>query len=155
MNGMSETIFAPNTTANRAMIVTMLYRLAGTPAVSGPSKFSDVPAGSYYADAVSWASANGIVKGTSESTFAPTADITREQLVTMIYNYCRHIGIDVSASADLSGFTDAGQISSWARDGLGWSVSVGIGNNLLDPGGVATRAQIATLFMRLMENVIK
>jgi hypothetical protein len=127
--------------------------MAGSPAVSGDSKFQDVENGKYYHDAVVLATSNGIVNGMSETEFAPNLNITREQLTVMLYNYCRATGLDVSESASVSSFDDSNEISSWAMTGLRWAVGSelvnGIGNNLLDPGGNATRAQIATLIMRL------
>ncbi|MGI6029084.1 MAG: S-layer homology domain-containing protein [Candidatus Heteroscillospira sp.] len=159
MNGMSDTKFAPELNTTRGMIVTMLYRLEGSPEVKGDSHFADVKSSAYYCDAVIWAADNGIVKGMSDTTFAPEAEITREQLATMLYNYAKFAKVDASGSADITGYADDEKVSSWALDGVKWAVSEklvnGVGENLLDPAGDATRAQVATIFQRYMENVAK
>ena len=140
------------------MIVTILYRLEGEPAAEA-SSFKDVKAGSWYEAAVNWAAANDIVNGYNEDTFAPTDTITREQMATILYRYSRFKGKDVSQTADLSNFTDAGSISGWAKDAVAWAVEVKLINGMTDttlvPQGSATRAQAATLMMRLCENVLK
>ena len=161
-NGLMDEVgdgqFAPNATTNRAMVVTILYRLAGEPAVSGDTAFTDVAAGQWYTDAVLWAAQNGIVNGVSETEFAPAGDLTREQLATVLYRYAQDQGYDVSASADLSGYPDAGQIQSWAQDAMTWAVAEGLflqgfEDDSLQPAGTATRAQIATILMRFCETV--
>ena len=158
MNGVENNRFAPNTATNRAMLATILYRLAGEPAVSGDLPFTDVAAGTWYTDAVLWAAQNGIVNGLGENTFAPMNTLTREQLVTMLYRYAEAEGYDVSAAADLSGYPDADKIQSWAQEAMSWAVAEGIVEGMdgnLNPAGNATRAQIATILMRFCEGVAK
>ena len=158
MNGVENNQFAPNTATNRAMLATILYRLAGEPAVSGDLPFTDVESGTWYTDAVLWAAQNGIVNGLGENTFAPMNTLTREQLVTMLYRYAQNKGYDVTASADLSGYPDADKIQSWAQEAMTWAVAEGIVEGMdgnLNPAGSATRAQIATILMRFCEGVAK
>ena len=158
MDGVGDSLFAPNSQTTRAQLVTILYRLEGEPEVSGTSGFTDVEAGTWYTDAVAWAAANGIVNGTTDTTFAPGEDITREQLVTVLYRYAESKGYDVSASADLSGYPDAGQVQDYAQPAMAWAVAEGIVEGVdgtLNPAGNATRAQIATILMRFCEGVAK
>ena len=158
MDGVGDNRFAPNTTTNRAMLATILYRLAGEPDVSGDLPFTDVAAGQWYTDAVLWAAQNDIVNGVGENTFAPGNDLTREQLVTMLYRYAEAEGYDVSAAADLSGYPDAGQVQTYAQKAMSWAVAEGIVEGMdgnLNPAGNATRAQIATILMRFCENVVQ
>ena len=156
MDGVGDSLFAPNSETTRAQLVTILYRLEGEPEVSGTSGFTDVEAGTWYTDAVAWAAANGIVNGTTDTTFAPGEDITREQLVTVLYRYAESKGYDVSASADLSGYPDAGQVQDYAQPAMAWAVAEGIVEGVdgtLNPAGNATRAQIATILMRFCEGI--
>ena len=157
MDGVGDGQFAPNATTNRAMVVTILYRLAGEPAVSGDVAFTDVESGLWYSNAVAWAAQKGIVNGVSETEFSPSGDLTREQLATILYRYAESMGYDVSAQADLSGFPDAGDIQSYATQALSWAVAEGLLQGFEDdtirPGGTATRAQIATILMRFCEGV--
>ena len=158
MNGVENNRFAPNTATNRAMLATILYRLAGEPAVSGDLPFTDVESGTWYTDAVLWAAQNGIVNGLGENTFAPMNTLTREQLVTMLYRYAEAEGYDVSAAADLSGYPDAGKVQPYAQEAMSWAVAEGIVEGMdgnLNPAGSATRAQIATILMRFCEGVAK
>ena len=154
MDGVGDGQFAPNATTNRAMVVTILYRLAGEPDVSGDVGFADVESGLWYSNAVLWAAEKGIVNGISETEFAPGEDITREQLATILYRYAESMGYDVSASVDLSGFPDAGDIQSYATQALSWAVAEGLlqgfEDDSLQPGGTATRAQIAAILMRFL-----
>ena len=158
MNGVENNQFAPNTATNRAMLATILYRLAGQPDVSGDLPFTDVEAGTWYTNAVLWAAQNGIVNGVTDTTFAPGNDLTREQLVTMLYRYAEAAGYDVSAAADLSGYPDAGKVQTYAQKAMSWAVAEGIVEGMdgnLNPAGSATRAQIATILMRFCEGVGK
>ena len=159
MDGVGDNLFAPNSETTRAQLVTILYRLAGQPAVSGDLPFTDVEAGTWYTDAVAWAAANGIVNGVSETEFAPGKDITREQLATILFRYAEAKGYDVSARADLSAYPDADQIQSYAAESVAWAVAEGLiqgfEDNTLRPAGNATRAQIATILMRFCEGVAK
>ena len=157
MNGVGDNRFAPNTATTRGMLVTILYRLEGEPAVTGEADFDDV-GDTWYTDAVIWAAANDIVNGIGDNQFGPENTLTREQLVTMLYRYAQNKGYDVTASADLSGYPDAGQIQSWAQEAMTWSVAEGIVEGMdgnLNPAGSATRAQIATILMRFCEGVAK
>ena len=157
MDGVGDGQFAPNATTNRAMVVTILYRLAGEPDVSGDVAFTDVEPGLWYTDAVLWAAQKGIVNGISETEFSPSGDLTREQLATVLYRYAESMGFDVSASVDLSGFPDAGDIQSYATQALSWAVAEGLlqgfEDDSLRPGGTATRAQIAAVLMRFLAAV--
>ena len=157
MSGTSTTLFSPNATTTRGMIVTMLYRLEGEPRISSGSAFDDVDAGMYYADAVAWASQNDIVTGYDEATFGPNNAITREQMAAILYRYAQYKGYRTTAGADLSGYVDADSVSSYALASLQWANAAGLvtgtSSNTLTPDGSATRAQVATIFMRFMEDV--
>ena len=156
MDGVGGNRFAPNSETTRAQLVTILYRLEGEPAVSGDLPFTDVEAGTWYTNAVLWAAQNGIVNGVTDTTFAPGDDLTRQQLVTILYRYAESKGYDVSASADLSGYPDAGQVQDYAQPAMAWAVAEGIVEGMdgtLKPAGNASRAQIATILMRFCEDV--
>ena len=156
MKGTSPTTFEPGTATTRGMIVTMLWRLEGSPAAVSGNPFSDVAEGAWYTSAVIWASENGIVEGRGNGTFGPGDSVTREQLATMLWRYAKFRGYDVSRSADLSGYTDAGKISSWALDAVKWANAEGLVNGrtaeTLVPGGTANRAETAAIFMRFLGN---
>jgi hypothetical protein len=153
MNGMGQDQFAPNGTATRAMVVTMLWRMEGEPEAKAPA-FTDVADGSWYQQPVGWAAENGIVTGTSATTFAPDASVTREQLVTILYRYAQSKGQDVSVGEDTNilSYDDASNISSWAMSAFQWACGAGIVSGVsqtaLGPQNNATRAQIATMFQR-------
>ena len=155
MNGTSDTLFSPDGTTTRAMIVAILHRLEGEPEAEA-SSFTDVAAGAYYADAVGWAAANGIVNGVSETAFAPDDRITREQMAAILYRYAQFKGYDVTASADLGAYTDAAQISAYAAAAMQWANAEGLitGNTgtTLNPKGHATRAEAATILMRFCQD---
>ena len=159
MAGTAADVFAPNATTTRAMIVTILYRLEGSPAVTGTSAFVDVPAGQWYTDAVNWAAANQIVNGTSATTFAPNDSITREQMAAILYRYAQYKGYDVTKKADLSGYSDNGQVSDYAKDALAWANAAklinGVNNTTLAPQGNATRAQVSAILHRFCDGVVK
>lgn len=159
MAGTAADVFAPNATTTRAMIVTILYRLEGSPAVTGTSAFVDVPAGQWYTDAVNWAAANQIVNGTSATTFAPNASITREQMAAILYRYAQYKGYDVTKKADLSGYSDNSQVSAYAKDALAWANAAklinGVTNTTLAPQGNATRAQVSAILHRFCDGVAK
>lgn len=155
MLGTSETEFSPLQPTSRAMIVAVLYRMDGSPAVDGTLKFTDTRAGKWYSDAVLWASQNEIVSGYPDGRFGTNDSITREQLVALMYRYAAYSGADVSASADLSAYPDNNRVSSYARENLAWGVAVGLisgklknGTAYLDPRGTATRAETASIFVR-------
>lgn len=157
MSGTGDTTFSPDTTTTRGMIVTILHRMEGKPSAAG-EKFVDVAAGQYYADAVAWASANGIVSGYGNNLFGPNDPITREQMAAILYRYVQHKGYDDAVKGDVSAFADGNQVSSYAVKAMNWAVGVGlisgVGNNMLDPAGSATRAQVATILMRFCENIV-
>ena len=157
MDGVGTGLFAPNSETTRAQLVTILHRLAGQPAPSGDSGFSDVETGTWYTDAVAWAAQNGIVNGVSDTQFAPGDDITREQLAVILYRYATYQGYDVSQRADLSGFVDAGTISTYAQEALSWAnaqgLVLGFEDDSLRPQGNASRAQIAAVLMRFCQTL--
>lgn len=156
--GVSATAFAPDASMTRAMLATVLYRLEGATA-TGSSIFTDVEAGTWYTEAVIWASAQKIVEGYGDSIFLPNTDISREQLAAMLYRYAKSIGMDVTARGDMSGFSDAAHISDWASDAMGWAVGSGLiqgkPGGVLDPGGKATRAEVAAVLERMVRLMVK
>ena len=156
--GTSDTTFSPNASMTRAMLVTVLYRLEGQPAVNGRSGFSDVQYNGYYEDAVTWAADNGIVNGTSTSTFSPNANVTREQMAAILYRYAQYKKYNTAASSGLNGFTDHASVSGYAAASLEWAVAEKLVNGSagkLMPTGNATRAQVAAILHRFVENVAK
>lgn len=156
-SGTDSRSFSPNASMTRAMLVTVLYRLEGEPASTGSSSFSDVRSGSYYEKAVAWAAANGIVTGTGSTSFSPDAKVTREQLAAILYRYAQYKKLDTDAGAKLDSFSDAGNVSGYASEALSWAVSEGLINGAsgrLMPKGDATRAQVAAILHRFVENVM-
>ena len=155
--GVGDGKFAPAAPMTRAMLATVLYRLEDA-AATGTNPFDDVADGTWYTDAVIWASAEGIVQGTGKG-FDPNANVTREQIATMLYRYAKTIGLDVSGSAALDKFSDGDKTASWAKDAMQWAVSVGLfqGDDAgaLNPKGDATRAEVATLLMRMVKLIVK
>ena len=150
-NGTSATTFEPNATMNRAMLVTVLHRMAGRPSASGSNPFTDVNAAEWYGPAVLWANQAGIVTGTSATTFDPNGTVTREQIAVMLYRYASYLGTDVSQRTSVSGFTDASRISDYAQDAVSWAAAVGLlrgDAGRLNPGSGATRAEVATILQR-------
>ena len=159
--GMTPTTFAPNATMTRAMLVSVLWRLAGAPAPKAPNTFVDVPDGAWYTDAVTWAAENGVVSGIGGSRFDPSGFVTREQTAEILYNYAHSKGYDVSARAELTAFPDAGSVSGWAEEALSWANAAGLingtvrdGQTILDPQGSASRAQVAMILMNYVEHVV-
>ncbi|ATW24905.1 S-layer homology domain-containing protein [Candidatus Formimonas warabiya] len=154
--GTSSTTFAPQTTMSRDMLVTALYRLDGEPAVgSVTGSFSDVTTGSWYANAVAWATANEIITGYDHNKFGPKDAVTREQMLAILYRYSSFKGYDTNASGDLTGFNDSGKIKDYALIPFKWGAGKGLiggkGAGILDPDGDATRAEVATILMRFMD----
>ena len=153
--GVSDTEFAPNTEMTRAMLVTVLYRAEGEPAITRNIPFADIDMNEYYANAVIWAAANGIVNGYDENTFAPNDNITREQIAAIMERYADFKGADTTQTGDLSQFTDEADISDWARDNVSWAVGAGLisgkGDGILDPLGNATRAEVAAILQRFLK----
>ena len=157
MNGVGNEQFAPEGSMTRAMLVTVLWRFEGEP-MEGTNRFRDVPNGQWYTNAVAWAASNGVVNGVGDGKFAPEGKITREQMATILYRYAEKKGIDTSKRGDLGGFPDANQVSGYAKDAVQWAVGEGIINGSdgkLLPQGSATRAQVATILMRYIENIVK
>lgn len=156
MDGVSTYSFAPDATITRGMVVTMLWRMAGEP-YAAPAGFTDVASGRYYSTAVAWAAKNGIVEGMTSTTFAPNQAITREQLASILYRYAKWLGFS-GAGSDISGYTDAGKVSSYAYDAMSWAVKTGVvtgtSARVLDPQGTASRAAAAQMFMNFY-NYIK
>lgn len=152
MNGTGDG-FSPNNNINRAQLVTVLYRMAGQPEVTGENPFTDVPDGQWYTDAVLWAAENNITDGTSETTFSPNNPLTREQMATFLYRFANfEAGEPIEVTGDLSGYTDADLVADYAVDAMTWAVGEGvisgIGNNTLAPDNTASRAQMATVLTR-------
>ncbi len=155
VNGITTTTFGPNSTMNRAQLVTILYRAAGEPSVAGiANPFKDVPSNMYYYNAVLWASKNGIVTGTSTTTFGPNGNVTREQVATFLYRYAKYKGISVTTTSTLSSYTDRAKVSSYAIEPMTWAVAKGIitgtTTTTLSPTGTATRAQVAVMLHRFL-----
>lgn len=152
----TSTTFSPEAPMTRAMLATALYRLAGQPKAAGitSTSFTDVAPSASYADAVAWAYEAGVVNGTSGTTFTPEASITREQIAAMFYRYAEGVAkSDMSASNTLAAFTDRASVTSWALTNMQWAVGTGLINGMtattLSPQGTASRAQVATMVMRL------
>lgn len=154
MLGTSDTTFAPNENTTRGMIVTILHRMEQEPAAVSAS-FTDVTSGQYYAEAVAWAAANDIVNGYGDGRFGPEDSITREQLAAILYRYAEYKGYDVTGRADLSVYQDQDQVSSYAEEAMSWACEEklfeGVGAALLSPATNSTRAQVATILMRLAD----
>ncbi len=157
--GITESSFAPYANMNRAMFITILYRLEGEPAISSSQIFSDVEVGSWYDNAVNWAQANGIAQGIAADLFAPETLISREQIATMLYNYSNYKGYSTEAKADLSAYSDYQQISDWAIDALAWANGSELINgrsaDLLAPLDLANRAEAAMIMMRFSQTFAK
>ena len=152
MNGTGDG-FSPNNNINRAQLVTVLYRMAGQPEVTGENPFTDVPDGQWYTDAVLWAAENNITDGTSETTFSPNNPLTREDMATLLYRFADFETEEpIEVTGDLSGYTDADLVADYAVDAMTWAVGEGvisgIGNNTLAPDNTASRAQMATVLTR-------
>ncbi len=151
--------FEPESKMSRAMLVTVLYRMANPENSDNKHTFADVPEGQWYTDAVNWAASSGIVNGISQSEFAPDSDISREQMALIIYRFAKMQGYNVSDVADISSFADVDDVSDWALDALCWANKTelvnGTSETTLSPKATATRAQIAAILMRFCENVAK
>ena len=161
MNGTGTNTFEPESTMTRAMLVTVLWRYANAPK-PGANPFTDVPNGKWYTDAVAWAAENGVVNGVGDGKFEPDGSVTREQMATILYRYAQKVGIDTSKHTELSAFPDASRVSAYARAPMQWIVAEGViggsrenGQDWLNPQGNATRAEVATILMRFIENVAK
>ncbi|MBR5390568.1 MAG: S-layer homology domain-containing protein [Clostridia bacterium] len=159
MNGISADKFAPSMTTTRAMIVTILYRLEGEPAVTDANPFDDVKDGQWYTDAIIWAAENGIVEGYGNGKFGTADSITREQFAAILYRYAKYKGYDVSVGQDTNilSYDDAFDVSEWAMEAMQWACGAGLiqgdNNGALRPKSEATRAEAAAILMRFIENV--
>ena len=155
MLGTSKTLFSPHGTATRGMMATILWRMEGSPAPKGKNSFTDVVAGKWYADAITWAAENGIFAGYGKDKFGPDDPITREQLAAIFYRYAGYKGYDLTVKGNLDKFKDADKVTDYAKMAMQWAVSSGLvkgkSGNLLDPQGTATRAEIATMLHRFIE----
>ena len=155
MLGTSKTLFSPHGTAMRGMMATILWRMEGSPVPKGNNSFTDVEAGKWYADAITWTAENGIFAGYSKDKFGPDDPITREQLAAIFYRYADYKGYDLTVKGDLDKFKDADKITDYAKTAMQWAVGSGLvkgkSGNLLDPQGTATRAEIAAMLHRFIE----
>lgn len=158
MTGTTATTFEPAIATSRAMVVAILYRLEGSPDLSGEIlgyPYADAPGDSWYGAPVYWARLHGLVSGYSAERFGPNDPITREQMAAILYNYTEYAGGDTSARADLSGYSDAAAVSGWAYDALSWANAEGLINGMtastLAPKGNATRAQVAAILQRYLK----
>ena len=155
MLGTSKTLFSPHGTATRGMMATILWRMEGSPAPKGKNSFTDVEAGKWYADAITWAAENGIFAGYGKDKFGPDDPITREQLAAIFYRYADYKGYDLTVKGNPDTFKDADKITDYAKTAMQWTVSSrlmkGKSGNLLDPQGTATRAEIAAMLHRFIE----
>lgn len=157
MNGTASDAFAPGASTSRGMLVTILYRLAGSPAAQGPA-FPDVSPTQYYASPVGWAAGQSIVNGYEDGSFRPDGLLTREQLAAILYRYSRAVGYSTAARGNLTGFTDSATISSYALEPMSWAVGAGLlsgmGDGTVNPQGQATRAQVATILTRFCKSFV-
>ncbi len=155
MLGTSKTLFSPHGTATRGMMATILWRMEGSPAPKGKNSFTDVEAGKWYADAITWTAENGIFAGYGKDKFGPDDPITREQLAAIFYRYADYKGYDLTVKGNLDKFKDSDKITDYAKTAMQWAVGSGLvkgkSGNLLDPQGTATRAEIAAMLHRFIE----
>ncbi len=161
-NGVEKDLFAPEKSMTRGMLVTVLWRLDGETAPKTATTFTDVDANAYYADAVAWAAESGVVNGIGGNKFDPEGNVTREQIAAILFRYAAFKGVDTAARADLTAFPDAEKTSAYARDALSWAVAAELvkgtkeGSTIyLDPQGSATRAQVAAILSRYVQNIVK
>ncbi len=160
-NGTAADTFSPDAPMTRGMLVTVLWRLDGKTAPKAASTFADVDAKAYYADAVAWAAENGVVNGIDKTHFAPENEVTREQIAAILFRYAEKKGVDTSKRADLNAFPDANKVSAYAKDALSWANANELvkgmaenGKDYLNPTGSATRAQVATILARYVQNIV-
>ena len=155
MLGTSKTLFSPHGTVMRGMMATILWRMEGSPVPKGKNSFTDVEAGKWYADAITWTAENGIFAGYGKDKFGPDDPITREQLAAIFYRYADYKGYDLTVKGYLDKFKDADKITDYAKTAMQWAVGSGLvkgkSGNLLDPQGTATRAEIAAMLHRFIE----
>jgi len=152
MEGTGQNHFSPQRETNRAMVVTILYRLAGKP---GGTQAMEEEA--YYADAVAWALESGILQGYEDGSVRPEETVTREQIAVLLYRYAAYLGLEPVSRGDLSSFEDGETVSTWAVYAMRWAVGEGLlqgSGGKLTPGGIATRAQTAAILTRFLERVL-
>lgn len=153
-HGISDTEFAPDNPMTRSMLVTVLYRYEKNPEINSSTSFKDADGSTWYSDGVVWAADANIVKGITEDLFAPNENLTREQLITILYRYAQYKGIDVTASGDLNSYADSSEVSDWSSTAVKWAVSTGLlqgrGSNLLAPADDVTRGEAATFLARFI-----
>lgn len=161
MSGTSATTFSPVASVTRAMVAQTLYAMDGKPGGSPSAGFGDVSGSAWYAPAVNWCAANGIAAGYENRTFHPGENITRQQLAIMFCAYVRYKGVDVSKEADLSGYTDANEVASYARTPMAWAVEAGLISGRqteqglrLSPNATAMRSELAVMLKNLNENIL-
>lgn len=157
MNGTTSTKFAPNVNMTRAQLVTVLYRLAGSPTVSGTTPFTDVKTNAFYSNALVWAYQNKLATGTSATTFKPDANVSRQDMVTFFARFAKFNGVTVSAKGDLSAYKDAGSVSNYAKESVTWAVENGlirgVSADQLSPKTTSTRATVAQVIMNYRNNI--
>ena len=157
--GIGNNTFAGLRDMDRSMMVTVLHRLEGMPNASATSVFEDVPADTWYTDAVGWASSEKIVEGVSSTRFDPERSITREEIATIFYRYAQEVGLDMSVKGDLTQYADGNDVSDWASDAMVWIVGVGIiegkPSMRLDPSAPASRSEVAIMFQRLVSLMVQ
>lgn len=154
-NGVSDTEFAPDDTMTRAMMATVLHRMAGTPAAAGQS-FADVPAGTWYTDAVAWAAENKVARGDPDGNFNPVNNVTRQEVAIFLYNFANALGLDTSISADLGNFSDSDSVNTWAIQAVAWANAAKILNGSdgeLNAADDVTRAEAAAMLQRFCEYI--
>lgn len=155
MVGTATNVFSPNATTTRAMLVTVLWRIVGSPAAEAAS-FTDIPAGEWYTDAIAWAEASGVVSGYPNGTFGPMQAVTREEAVSILYRYAAKTNLDLTAADDLSAFADSASVQRYAKTAMQWAVGSGLISGMsatqLAPQGTATRAQVAAVLWRLLDS---
>lgn len=159
MNGISDKEFSPDTQMNRAMLVTVLYRMENSPEISKGLTFSDVEPDSWYEKAVMWASEQGITNGYGENIFAPYDDISREQIAAILMRYAEYKNFKTTKLAKLDLISDVSEISDWASKPMQWAYAEGLitgkTTSFLYPKGLATRGEVATMLMRFCQNIVK
>ena len=160
LNGTAPGVFSPEENMTRGMLVTVLYRLEGKPEHTADNPFKDVDSGDWYYDGVLWAAENGIVNGVGDGAFEPNGSVTREQIATILLRYAEKKGYDVNRRESIAYFPDSGKVSGYARQAMSWAVAVKLiqgskedGKAYLKPQGSATRAQVATILVRFIENI--
>lgn len=155
MSGTSTGVFSPDNAMTRAMLVTVLWRAEGQPTASSAASFTDAASDSWYSSAVAWAVENGIVNGTSDTTFSPDKSVTRQEIAAILQRYAKYKGADITQTADLNTYSDNTNVASWASDAMAWAVNKGVitgaASTTLAPSANATRAQVATMLMRYMQ----